>query len=294
MKQNIFINLINSLKAFSTRARQKDDEKGVEFSQILTGELKKEDSASQTRRSQQELAYSEKQETRKTEKESSEKETKESAPGSARELTEFELSPLLNYLYNLVYKSPDTLSLGQKKAFGFEKEPDGEIGIKELEKFLKQRGIKLTELDSNQLRQLVQRGNKSSVIAFLDDFIKQRLGEEKEAVLSFGGVEKAKEAKPSLFDKAKTSPTLQKEEVIKQIIDHIKIQNLARAKEVTIRLNPEYLGEVKVKIYVEGNRTSVEFKSASKEVGRIISENINELKTALEDQGLKTDELKIS
>lgn len=289
MKENIFVNLVNSLKAFSSKAREKEMESeiDVEFSKVLLEENKKAELKEKEKSSTSEIIYSK--------KESKDTVGKDKEFDKTAQI-EFELSPLLHYLYNIVYKNIDALSIREKQAFGLDKGPETEVGIKELEKFLKQRGVSLSELDSNQLRQLVQRGSRASVIAFLDDFLKQRIGEKKEAVLSFGGVEKIKESGTdvSSFAKVKLPDSLRREEVIRQIIEHVKFQNLAKIKEVTIMLNPEYLGEVKVKISVEGKRTFVEFQTSSGEVGGLIKEGENDLKRALELQGLKPDELKVS
>lgn len=65
------------------------------------------------------------------------------------------------------------------------------------------------------------------------------------------------------------------------------------AKQLTLQLTPENLGKLNIMLQVNGKEVSAMIKADTPEAAKIITENINTIKSALEDQGLKVEKLEV-
>jgi len=79
-----------------------------------------------------------------------------------------ETNKTLNFIYNLVYKNPDTLSLSEKQALQIEQNPDHTVGAGEFKKMLQQKGLKMTDLNLHDFAHLMKTKNHSQMRAYLD------------------------------------------------------------------------------------------------------------------------------
>jgi flagellar hook-length control protein FliK len=176
---------------------------------------------------------------------------------------------------------------------------------------LTQRGMKLGDLSFVQMSKLAQMNTKSSVTAFLDQLSKERkmhgVEEKEETTLVERGKEnmarrmegsqeltgqaspaadlkEAMEGRPVPSDRAKE--LAERKEVVDQIVRHVEIRNLNSRDELVMRLNPEYLGELKLKISKEGGKMSALFETTSQEVRAIIEESADELTSMFGSKGL--------
>jgi len=287
MKDSSYFNSINSLNGMALPAKKtacarESNKSDISFSDMFEEASKSAGKSVSKERTQEKRNESREEAHAKNTSAKQDSETMES-------LKEAMLSPLLKYIYSVVYKNPDILSNSERSALGLDKQKSGQVGLKELQKFLADRGIKFTDLDSDKLRNLVQRNDRGTVVAYLDDLIRERLYSG--AKDSSGRVKEKSGA--GLFGDVKTPKDLKNKEVIDRIISHIKLQNLAKSTEVVIRLNPEYLGELKIKINVEGKKTNVEFTAKNEETKAIINDGIIDLKKALSAKGLDIEEIKV-
>lgn len=62
---------------------------------------------------------------------------------------------------------------------------------------------------------------------------------------------------------------------------------------VTIQLNPESLGHLKIRIGIEGGTVSARFEASTAEARDLLTENLDSLKAALEARGLQVDRLQV-
>ena len=92
---------------------------------------------------------------------------------------------------------------------------------------------------------------------------------------------------------AKVSEKVDAPKVMRQVEDaFIKTLNNG-VKQLTVQLTPENLGKLTVALQVHGKEVSATIRAESPEAARIIHEQLDIIKTALEDQGLKVDKLEV-
>jgi len=230
-----------------------------------------------------------------------------------------ELSPMQKFIYQLVYQNPSTMGLDQKallgKGSGQEALKLGEVGLKELQKMLAERGIKLSQLNAKQLMILSTKQSKVEVTYFLDNLMKElqaqkeqesgklnelaRVKKTKKKAQTAGAILTGQTSLPleQFFQTAKLatfkSNTEMERRILSQVLSEMNITQVQNRSEVAIRLNPEYLGEVKLNMTVEGGKVSVNFRTTSRQTRDVLEKNIGELKKAFQDSGLAVGELKV-
>jgi len=227
------------------------------------------------------------------------------------------MNPTLNYLYDLMYKNPDALSLAEKNFLGLEQKPELNAGFNELKKLLKSRGLKLSELTFNQMAKLAKCETRSQITAFLDKLAEEKqksfnrqkdesvqVDKGKEKVATRQAIQRGDTLDKQLNTMARLTHVMQKdqteeaeksarqvkrEEVINQIIEHLEVKNIGKKTELTMRLNPEYLGELKMNITYEEGRMVTRFETTSREVKELLKDGMAELKKEFGKKGLKVD-----
>ena len=78
-----------------------------------------------------------------------------------------------------------------------------------------------------------------------------------------------------------------------QMIKSIKMLNDG-ANQVEIKLNPEHLGKVKIELSVENGNATAKFISENENARQLIESNLNQLKSSLEEQGIKIASFEVS
>jgi len=230
------------------------------------------------------------------------------------------MNPALNYIYNIMYKNPDTLSLSEKQAFKLVEQSgdkDVGVGLKEFSDMLKHKGLKMRDLSLRDFSKLISRKGRSQIDAYLDKVANDKrngLLEQREEPEKLekdkGKVDEKQVAERSekpgarlenisqLNEALKADPTKQtektarqvkREEVIDQIIKHIEVRNIGEMTDLKIRLNPEYLGELKMNITFEDGRMTTRFETTSREVRQLLKDSLEELKGEMRKKGLKID-----
>lgn len=79
-----------------------------------------------------------------------------------------------------------------------------------------------------------------------------------------------------------------------QMIKSIKLLNEGGVKQVEIKLQPEHLGKVKIELSVENNNVTAKIVSDSEAAKQLIESNFNQLKSSLEEQGVKIAGFEVS
>jgi len=233
-----------------------------------------------------------------------------------------ETNKTLNFIYNLVYKNPDTLSLSEKQALQIEQNPDHTVGAGEFKKMLQQKGLKMTDLNLHDFAHLMKTKNHSQMRAYLDKLsdMKQKglldqteetkeVEKGKEKVAEKQVVEKGETPKANMDGFAEViqaskaeknkeaeeaAQKTRREEVIDQVLQKIEVRNIGNKTELQMRLNPEYLGELKINFTQDENGHLVaKFETTSREVKELLNESIDDLKGSLGKKGLKIDSAKV-
>jgi len=240
-----------------------------------------------------------------------------------------EMTGMANYLYNIVLKSPESLSMAEKQSFKVGEFSAESLDMKEFQKMLNDRGIKLSDMSFSQIAQMTQHNNRGTVTAFLDDIMQkmkegafekrhpaitpgfsaadfQRTKEEaREQAVEFKLAQESQAVRPDApgvpqaqsFNEARQTQLAaerneQRENVIKQIIDRMEIRSVGERTEMTLKLNPEYLGELRVQLSTEGGKMSAQFETTSEEVRSLVEDGIHLLRDGFNRRGLTLDQVK--
>ncbi len=95
--------------------------------------------------------------------------------------------------------------------------------------------------------------------------------------------------------KAATRASVDTDNILKQITEAMKVQMKSGVEnEVKITLRPQHLGDVTLKIITENGIITAQFEAESQRVKEIIEANFNQLKTALEEQGVEVSSLEVN
>ena len=226
---------------------------------------------------------------------------------------------MANYLYNIVLQNPDSLSLSEKQAFKVGEFSNEAMSAKEFQKMLGERGLDVKDFSMHQLAQLTRMTNKSQVTAFVDEFTK-KMREEKALPQGESALRATDETRPqsekdrksaeargdlhpperpqaeARFERVAESQRPQstetssrkeaREKVIQQIIERMEIQSVGRKTELTLKMNPEYLGDMRIKLSSENGRLEAAFETTSREVRQFIEEGWDGLRETFTRKGL--------
>lgn len=82
--------------------------------------------------------------------------------------------------------------------------------------------------------------------------------------------------------------------VLEQIVQQAKANLSGGRGEVQLRLEPDYLGKLRMQISVEDGRVTARIVTETHEARSLLERNLSELKLALGEQGLKVQEVKLT
>lgn len=81
---------------------------------------------------------------------------------------------------------------------------------------------------------------------------------------------------------------------VMQQVENAFIKNLADGtKQLTLQLTPENLGKLSIMLQVNGNEVNAVIKAENADAARVIADNLDIIKSSLEDQGLKVEKLEV-
>ncbi len=211
------------------------------------------------------------------------------------------LSKLNGYLYDIALKNTDTMSLGEKQSMRV-----GEfssVGLHDLRGMLADRGMHLRDLSFAQLAKVTRDGSPKNVSTQLDQLVKDKEHDREFEKLAAGETQPQKDlAKELRAVQQNTEVKAQqnaddarqhRQVVISQLLQHIEVRNLANKTELSIKLNPEYLGDVRIKLTHGKEGIKAEFETTSKVTREVIEENEEELRTKVSDRGIRLNEVSV-
>lgn len=83
-------------------------------------------------------------------------------------------------------------------------------------------------------------------------------------------------------------------EIINQIVEKIKVSSNSEITEMNIKLKPEELGELTLRIISDSGTITAQFTAESRRVKEIIESNFDMLKDALAQNGIEIDQLEVN
>ncbi|MDW7645435.1 MAG: flagellar hook-length control protein FliK [Desulfuromonadales bacterium] len=82
--------------------------------------------------------------------------------------------------------------------------------------------------------------------------------------------------------------------IVEQTIDKFAVNQAKETGSVTLRLHPEELGQVKVELVMDKDSVRAHLHAQSQQVQEVLERHLPRLRDALEQQGLKIDQLQVS
>lgn len=218
-----------------------------------------------------------------------------------QKLQQKHLSKLNGYLFDLAYKNPDAMSLGEKQSMRI-----GEfssVGLHDLRGMLSERGLHLRDLSFAQLAKVTRDGSRGHVSSQLDDIVKEKEFDREFEKIASGETQPQKDLAKELRSVQQSSDVKAQQQaddvrqnrqvVINQILQHIEVRNLANKTELSLKLNPEYLGDLRIKLVHGKEGIKAEFETTSRTTREVIEENEEELRTKVSDRGIRLNEVTV-
>ncbi|MDY0397216.1 MAG: flagellar hook-length control protein FliK [Desulfuromonas thiophila] len=82
--------------------------------------------------------------------------------------------------------------------------------------------------------------------------------------------------------------------VITQTIEHLSVHARGDSSVVTVKLHPEELGELQLRLVMEGDQLRVQLQTQHQQVQDVLERNFPRLRDALQDQGLTIEDFQVS
>ncbi len=206
------------------------------------------------------------------------------------------------FLYDMMYRNPDTLSMAEKQAMkldeaskalkmqnaqpkenaGAAKEAPAQANASNKEA-VALTGQKFDELlgktgKKEEGKQLTTEANQAASSAAKGD-----KAEKADSNVALNSANKAEEAHKT----QRLTQTQKRQQVINQIVTHMEIRNFTSRDELTLRLNPEYLGELKIKINRgKDGELSAQFITDSEDTREVLQDSRAELREHIEKKGM--------
>lgn len=280
------ISMMNGVKSQERKSRPTGEEVEGDletFSQMLGDRTAKLEEEEEKSSQQNEEIYSEKEEKKKAEGQDRLKRSEMTKSGA--------LLSQKGELYKLGLKDPSSLSLSQKSTLGMETMA-GEAGAA-----LSQQGPKTGDTAEGKLatREVAQ---KQATSAEVKGRKKMDAETPSKGAPAESGTVKDETGpfveKKDLSETREAERNLKREEVIQQIIQHVELRNLGSKTELALKLNPEYLGEMKLRLLFEDDKVTAHFDTVSPLVREAILESQDELTDALKKKGVKVGKVNVA
>jgi len=303
-----FTTMVNNLKTVQEKTKKEDRSGGGDpglFSRLMEEEVK--DKGSPKSKEHSAIEGEKKGEADKKAQDRKESDQKD-ADLQEQMKKQQQLSPMQNFLFNLVMKNPDALSLSEKSALGLDRTHQN-VTLKDVSRLLSERGLTMNELTSDHVFELNSKGSVAEAKAFLDELARQKkegtleqraktkLVEEASAQAPRDEVKGTGKAEgPTQAEKTEATQEaakVRRQEVIDQVATHLEIQNVANRTELSLRLNPEYLGELKMKLTLEGGKMGLVAETPSRLVRELLEEGADDLRKQLGEKGVTLDKVSV-
>jgi flagellar hook-length control protein FliK len=92
----------------------------------------------------------------------------------------------------------------------------------------------------------------------------------------------------------KSGATMPTARVVDQTIQHLNLHARGDSSVVTVKLHPEELGELNIRMVMEGDQLKLQIQAQNQQVREILEQNFPRLRTAMEDQGVTVEDFQVS
>jgi flagellar hook-length control protein FliK len=92
----------------------------------------------------------------------------------------------------------------------------------------------------------------------------------------------------------KNGATMPSARVVDQTVQHLNLHARGDSSVVTVKLHPEELGELNIRMVMEGDQLKLQIQAQNQQVREILEQNFPRLRTAMEDQGVTVEDFQVS
>lgn len=96
------------------------------------------------------------------------------------------------------------------------------------------------------------------------------------------------------IDKVEKPVVINKAEVVQDVVKTVKYMTDNDVRELIVKVNPKELGEIAIKLIEQDGILKAQLKASSKETYSLLSQNCDDIKKYLSDQGIKIQSVDIS
>ena len=240
----------------------------------------------------------------KEEKSDAKSEAKEARKKEARDQEEARLAKhpqdasAAIHLKKMMHKNTDTLSLAEKQALrvaefaGENQQPLARQAVPQspthqvaVQPGKSPRAETSGQAASPQVHQESERVDKRTAEA-VEQLQKQEQGRPAPTSLE-GMIAKEADFASELQKTQQATRSQERQSVIDQILQQVEVRNLANRTELNLKLNPEYLGELKVKLVHTDDGIRADFETSSKRTRELLREGEEDLKTQANAKGVR-------
>ncbi|MFO7830738.1 MAG: flagellar hook-length control protein FliK [Desulfuromonadaceae bacterium] len=92
----------------------------------------------------------------------------------------------------------------------------------------------------------------------------------------------------------KNGATVPSAKVVDQTIQHLNLHARGDSSVVTVKLYPEELGELNIRMVMEGDQLKLQIQAQNQQVREILEQNFPRLRNAMQDQGVTVEDFQVS
>lgn len=211
-----------------------------------------------------------------------------------------------NLLHNIAFKDSSTLSVFERHNFQVGEFAKDKVGLTDLQRMLANKGLQVKDLSYQQLQRLAEQSSPKELQKMIDSFLAESKGEKvavsKEQAaasgsMNHGNLEQMLADEAAVVKETQKSDTSaaqqERQKVLDQILAQVKVRNLANQTEMSLRLNPEYLGEVRIQLTHDESGVRARFETTSQKTKSILAEAEEELMAGINDKGIRMNKMEV-
>lgn len=212
-----------------------------------------------------------------------------------------------DYLKNIANKDPATLSMAERSAFNLGEfaKTKGASGPGGMAQMLMGQGIDMSSFSPQQIMSLLSRMDTKELGKMMSQMKAAGFNIDEDQVmklkeqLNANNQNQAGKEAPNVNFESMLSAGMPKEagesaraeqrrNVMDQLLTKIQVRNVANQTEMQLRLNPEYLGEVKINLlHDDEGGIKATFSTTSKLTSEILAENKDDLMDQAAEKGVR-------
>lgn len=216
------------------------------------------------------------------------------------------------FLQNIKSKDPATLSMAERQTFRVGEFASGaKTPMSGMMAMLQGQGIDMSSFTPQQIMSLLSRMDTKELGKMMSQMKSAGINIDEETVKQLkeqmNSAQNKQAKEPSNFnvqdfamsgmpkEAGESARAEQRRNVMDQLLTKIQVRNVANQTEMMLKLNPEYLGEVKIQLlHDKEGGVKANFQTTSKLTSEILAESKDELMEQARNNGVRIGEMDVS